>query len=36
MFQTIINKSGAMMMINSPAPIKICEEAFNDADYLHQ
>jgi hypothetical protein len=25
-----------MMMIDSPAPIEIWEEAFNNADYLHQ
>jgi hypothetical protein len=24
------------MMIDSPAPIEIWEEAFNNADYLHQ
>ena len=33
---TIISKSCPIMVIDSPAPIEICEEAFNNADYLHQ
>jgi len=36
MFETIICRSGGTMMIDSPAPMEIWEEAFNNADYLHQ
>jgi hypothetical protein len=33
---TIINKSSATLMIDSTALIEIWEEAFKNADYLHQ